>query len=100
MEDPEVLLIYSLSVSLFFFVIAVSFRLLDNSAFLMLNKEIFVDSSYVPKQRIKRHIVAHPEDKVFTSKLKRALLYRCLHKLFLILMATSLVVTIAALILG
>ncbi|WBL22147.1 MULTISPECIES: hypothetical protein [unclassified Zunongwangia] len=97
MEEPEVLLIYSLSTSLFFFVIAVSFRLLDNSAFLMLKKEIFVDSSYVSNHSIKRHIVSHPEDKVFTGKLKRALFYRCLHKVFLILMATSLVVTIAAL---
>jgi len=84
---------------LLFFVIAVSFRLLDNSALLFLQKDIIVSCSYVPKKKIIKHIASNP-DKVFTGKLKRALIYRRLHRLFIILMMSAIIPAIRCFILG
>ncbi|KRG30031.1 hypothetical protein APR42_14785 [Salegentibacter mishustinae] len=82
-------LIIFLTVSpLFFFIVAVSFRLLDNSALLFLQKEILVTSSNVSVNCIKSQIKI-TEDKDFRNKLKLALLYRRLHRTCLILMVFS-----------
>jgi len=73
---------------LFFFIVAVSFRLLDNSALLFLQKEILVTSSNVSLACIKSQI-KNTEDKEFRNKLRLALLYRRLHRSCLILMLLS-----------
>ncbi|SKB49157.1 hypothetical protein SAMN05660776_1377 [Salegentibacter holothuriorum] len=73
---------------LFFFIVAVSFRLLDNSALLFLQKEILVTSSNVSVDCIKSQIKA-TEDREFKNKLKLALLYRRMHRTCLILMLFS-----------
>ena len=72
---------YCIFLPLLFFVIAVSFRLLD------------------PKKTIIKHIASHP-DKVFTEKLKRALVYRSVHRFFIILMISSVVPAISCFLLG
>ena len=91
--------IYCIFSPLLFFIIAVSFRLLDNSALLFLQKGIIVNSSYVPKKTIRRHIVSHP-DKVFAKKLKRTLIYRKLHLFFIILMVSSAIPAVSCFISG
>tara|TARA_R100000789_G_C2941257_1_gene132156 strand:- start:178 stop:474 length:297 start_codon:yes stop_codon:yes gene_type:complete len=83
-----------ISAPLFFFIVAVTFRLLDNSALLFLQKEILVSSSNVSRKLLQKEI-EHNEDPVFTKKLKRALLFRNLHQTFLGLMAISLPILIA-----
>ncbi|MFD1094690.1 hypothetical protein [Salegentibacter chungangensis] len=78
---------------LFFFIIAVSFRLLDNSALLFLQKEILVNSSNVSVSCIRHQIQNHP-DKSFKKQLKKALLFRHLQRTFLCLMLFTLPVMI------
>ena len=78
---------------LFFYIIAVSFRLLDNSAMLFLQKEILVDSSNVSLSAIEEQISSSADFK-FKNQLKRALLYRKLHRVFIILMIACLPITI------
>ena len=90
---------YCIFLPLLFFVIAVSFRLMDNSALLFLQKEIMVTSCYVPKNTIIKHITSHP-DKVFTEKLKRALVYRSVHRFFIILMMSSVIPAMGCFLLG
>ena len=94
MHSIDYLGTYCVILPLLFFVIAVSFRLMDNSALLFLQKDIMVSSSYVSRNTIKRHIASNP-DKVFTGKLRRALLYRGLHRIFIILMITSTITAIS-----
>ncbi len=74
---------------LFLFIIAVSFRLMDNSAYLFLKNEILINSSNVSRGLMKKHINT-AEDPDFTRKLKRALLYRNLQQSFMILAIVSL----------
>jgi hypothetical protein len=78
---------------LFFYIIAVSFRLLDNSALLFLQKEILVDSSNVSLRAIEEQIHSSGDFK-FKKQLKRALMYRKIHRVFIILMIASLPVTV------
>jgi hypothetical protein len=85
--------IFLLLSPLFFYIIAVSFRLLDNSALLFLQKEILVDSANVSLKMIKEQINSSSDSK-FKKKLKRALLYRKIHKVFIILMIAALPVTV------
>jgi hypothetical protein len=85
--------IFLLLSPLFFYIVAVSFRLLDNSALLFLQKEILVDSSNVSLGAIKSQIDSSA-DTEFKSKLKKALIYRKLHRVFIILMIASLPVTV------
>lgn len=87
-ELYENFVIFLIVSPLFFFIIAVSFRLLDNSALLFLQKEILVTSSNVSDKCIKYQISNHP-DLDFTRKLKTALLYKKLHKTFIVLMFIS-----------
>ncbi len=85
--------IFLLLSPLFFYIVAVSFRLLDNSSLLFLQKEILVDSSNVSIEAIQAQIDSSIDYK-FKSKLKRALLYRKLHRVFIILMIAALPVTV------
>jgi len=94
-ELIEYLVIISICSPLFFFIIAVAFRLLDNSASLFLNHDILVDSSYVSEELIKEQIVL-TEDIKLRKSLKRALIYRKLHNLFMILALISLPIVIIA----
>ncbi|QYA24702.1 hypothetical protein G3I01_03995 [Gramella sp. MT6] len=79
---------------LFFFIIAVCFRLLDNSAYLFLRKEILINSSNVSRSVLKDQIKA-AEDPDFSRQLKRALLFRNLQQTFLISAVISLPVCVA-----
>lgn len=81
---------------LFFFIIAVGFRLLDNSGFLFLKKEIIIESSYVSLKILKEQL-DNTADEIFKRKLRLVLIYRKLHRFFLILMWLSLPVTLWAL---
>lgn len=74
---------------LFFFIVAVSFRLLDNSTLLFLQKDILIQSSNVSRKLLKEQIQIS-DDKIFTGKLKRALLFRNLQQSFLIVSVISL----------
>lgn len=85
--------IFLLLSPLFFYIIAVSFRLLDNSALLFLQKEILVDSSNVSLKAIREQINSSPDSK-FKRQLKRALFYRKIHKFFIILMLAAIPVTV------
>jgi hypothetical protein len=85
--------IFLLLSPLLFYIIAVVFRLLDNSALLFLQKEILVDSSNVSLKAIEEQIHSSRDFK-FKKQLKRALMYRKIHRVFIILMIASLPVTV------
>lgn len=78
---------------LFLFIIAVAFRLLDNSAYLFLQKEITINSSYISLKLLKIH-AQRTHDPIFAKQLKRMVIYRKLHRLFLYLMIPASVFTI------
>ncbi|WP_051336189.1 hypothetical protein [Aquimarina latercula] len=88
-ELKEYLLAIALCSPLFFFIVAVGFRLLDSSASLFLDNEILVDSSYVSGDLIREHIES-TEDMKLKKSLKKALIFRKLHNLFMILAVISL----------
>lgn len=85
--------IFLLLSPLVFFIIAVSFRLLDNSALLFLQKEILVDTSNVSLSAIEEQIKSSADSK-FRRQLKRALIYRKLHRVFIIIMIGCIPVTV------
>lgn len=87
-ELKEYLVAIALCSPLFFFIIGVAFRLLDNSAAIFLNHEILVDSSYVSVEIIK-DMIEKTEDAELKKSLMRALLYRKLHNFFMILAIVS-----------
>ncbi len=66
-----------------FFLISVVITLLNNSASVFLNYGIFVQSSYPPTSLIKHHI-KDTSDVVFEKSLRKALVLRRLHELFII----------------
>ncbi len=68
---------------LFLFIIAVGFRLLDNSAYLFLQKEILINSSNVSRANLKYQINV-TKDPNFTRRLKRAMVFRDLQQSFMI----------------
>ncbi|MDR5591179.1 hypothetical protein [Christiangramia sp. SM2212] len=74
---------------LFLFIIAVSFRLLDNSTYLFLKNDILVNTSNVSRRILKSQINSS-DDATFIKQLKRALLYRNLQQSFLILAIVTL----------
>ncbi|HKJ48790.1 MAG TPA: hypothetical protein VJ973_06855 [Christiangramia sp.] len=78
---------------LFLFIIAVIFRLMDNSAYLFLKKEILINSSNVSRNVLKKEINA-TEDQEFTKQLKKALVFRNLQQAFMISAIVSLPVSI------
>ncbi|CAN5366984.1 hypothetical protein BH23BAC2_BH23BAC2_19150 [soil metagenome] len=85
--------IFLLLSPLVFFIIAVSFRLMDNSALLFLQKDILVDSSNVSLKEIEEQLQSSIDSK-FKKQLKRALFYRKLHQICIILMMVCIPVTI------
>jgi len=85
----ENLIIFFVVSPLFFFIIAVAFRLLDNSSLLFLQKEILVTSSNVSIKSIKSQINL-TEDLVFKRKLRLSLIYRKLNRSFIVLTFLSL----------
>ncbi len=87
-ELEEYLIAIAICSPLFFFIIAVAFRLLDNSAAIFLKHDILVDTSYVSGDVIREHI-HNSEDSKLKGSLKRALLFRKLHNFFMILMVVS-----------
>ncbi len=74
---------------LFLFIIAISFRLLDNSTYLFLKKDILVNSSNVSRNLLKKQI-ASSDDTQFKKQLKRALLFRNLQQSFMIMAVATL----------
>ena len=88
-ELYENFVIFLIVSPLFFFIVAVGFRLLDNSALLFLQKEILVTSSNVSDKCIRHQISNHP-DLNFRKKLKTALIFKKLHRTFIVLMFVSL----------
>ncbi len=80
---------------LFLFIIAVTFRLLDNSTSIFLSKEIIVDSSYASVKLIKKHIKSTQDPEV-KKGLEKALIFRRLHNLFMILTVVSIPIVIAS----
>ncbi|AXT61352.1 hypothetical protein D1816_13685 [Aquimarina sp. AD10] len=86
-EFIEYLTAIAICSPLFFFIIAVAFRLLDNSAAIFLKHDILVDTSYVSADIIREHI--NSGDVKLRKSLKRALIFRKLHNLFMILMVIS-----------
>ncbi|GAA4273788.1 hypothetical protein U6A24_02375 [Aquimarina gracilis] len=87
-EIQEYLVAIAICSPLFFFIIAVAFRLLDNSAAIFLKHDILVETSYVSADVIREHINSS-EDLKLKKALKRALVFRKLHNLFMILMVIS-----------
>jgi len=79
---------------LFLFIIAVSFRLLDNSTYLFLKNDILVNTSNVSRSLLKKQIRSSQDDE-FTRQLKRALLFRNLQQSFMLLALISLPVSLA-----
>ena len=73
---------------MFLFIIGVIFRLLDNSASIFMDNEILVDSSYVSEELILDYIDKSDDDKLRKS-LRRALFFRKMHNLFMVLMVIS-----------
>ncbi|MCK8522621.1 hypothetical protein M0D21_13635 [Aquimarina sp. D1M17] len=84
----EYLIAIGICSPLFFFIIAVAFRLLDNSASIFLKHDILVDTSYVSADVIREHIGSSTDLKLKKS-LKKALIYRKLHNFFMIMMVIS-----------
>ncbi|MGA8854512.1 MAG: hypothetical protein WB492_10090 [Christiangramia sp.] len=78
---------------LFLFIVAVIFRLLDNSTYLFLKRDILVNSSNVSRSLLKTQIRAN-DDPAFTKELKRALLYRNLQQSFMILAIITLPISL------
>ena len=78
---------------LFLFIIAVSFRLMDNSAYLFLKNDILINSSNVSRSVLKDQIRS-TEDPQFTRQLKKALLFRNLQQSFMIMAIISLPISL------
>lgn len=87
-ELKDNLIIAAICFPVILFILGVVFRLLDNSSSIFLNHEILVDSSYVSKELIKTHI-ENTDDPELKKSLTKALWYRKLHNLFMILMVVS-----------
>ena len=84
----EYLIILVICAPVFLFIIGVIFRLLDNSASIFMDNEILVDSSYVSEELILDYIDKSDDDKLRKS-LRRALFFRKMHNLFMVLMVIS-----------
>ncbi|WP_026913873.1 hypothetical protein [Christiangramia portivictoriae] len=78
---------------LLLFILAVSFRLLDNSTSLFLQKDIIVNHSNVSRN-LMRDAMKHNEDEHFKRKLKTALVFRNLHQVLMILAAITLPISL------
>ena len=76
--------------AVFIFIIAVVFRLLDNSAGLLISNGISVSPFYLPSDII-RNEMDKLEDARLKRKLKRTLIFQRLHKVFTVLAIITLV---------
>lgn len=73
-------------VAVFVFILAVFFRLVDNSAGLLIASGISVSPFYLSRETIKDEIIKlEGTNKVLERKLNRNLVFQKLHKLFIIL---------------
>lgn len=70
--------------SIFVFCIAAVFRLLDNSAGVLISNGISVSPFYLSEKEVKKQITLIDDEKLI-KKLKRTLVYQKLHKVFLVL---------------
>ncbi|MBQ50630.1 MULTISPECIES: hypothetical protein [Leeuwenhoekiella] len=70
--------------SIFVFCIAAVFRLLDNSAGLLISNGISVSPFYLKDAEIKEQM-DQIKDRQLRKKLKRTLIFQKLHKIFLVL---------------
>ncbi|RXG29153.1 hypothetical protein [Leeuwenhoekiella marinoflava] len=70
--------------SIFIFCIAAIFRLLDNSAGILISSGISVSPFYLSEAEIKEQMLGIKNRKML-KKLKRAIVFQKLHKFFLIL---------------
>ncbi|UZO82199.1 hypothetical protein NBT05_06915 [Aquimarina sp. ERC-38] len=97
-EIKEYLMAVAICSPLLFFILAVTFRLLDNSASIFLDHDILLDSAYVSNSLIKKQIEDSNDEKL-KKRLKNSLRYRKLHYIFMILAIATLpiVVVIAVL---
>lgn len=89
LELKEYLLAIAICSPLFFFIVAVAFRLMDNSASTFLDHDILVDSSYVSNSLIRKQMET-TEDVNLKKSLKRSLVFRKLHNIFMVLAVVSL----------
>lgn len=81
--------------SVFVFIIGAIFRLLDNSAGLLIDNGISVSPFYLPPDTIKSEIDKLDESNIdLKRKLRRNLKYQKLHKVFTILAIITLLVGI------
>jgi hypothetical protein len=80
--------------SIFVFIIAVIFRLLDNSAGLLISNGISVSPFYLPPDIVK-YEMEKLKDRSLKRKLKRTLIYQKLHKVFTVLSIVTMVLGIA-----
>ncbi|RXG14212.1 hypothetical protein DSM03_101329 [Leeuwenhoekiella aestuarii] len=70
--------------SIFVFCIAAIFRLLDNSANILISSGISVSPFYLSEEEIKEQMLKI-ENRKMRKKLKRTLVFQKLHKIFLVL---------------
>lgn len=70
--------------SIFVFCIAAVFRLLDNSAGVLISNGISVNPFYLSRREVKQQM-NRVKDKKLLKKLQRILIFQTLHKVFLIL---------------
>ncbi|MEH6405675.1 MAG: hypothetical protein V7767_00185 [Leeuwenhoekiella sp.] len=70
--------------SIFVFCIAAVFRLLDNSAGILISNGISVSPFYLSEKEVKSQIT-RIEDEQLIKKLRRTLIFQKLHKIFLVL---------------
>lgn len=81
-------------VSIFIFIVAVIFRLMDNSAGLLISNGISVSPFYLSPDVVK-HQMDKINDRRLKRKLKRTLIYQKLHKIFTVLAIVMLIAGIA-----
>ena len=70
--------------SIFVFCIAAVFRLLDNSAGILISNGISVSPFYLSPKEVKKQM-KKVNDRELRKKLKRTLIFQQLHKVFLVL---------------
>ena len=78
-------------ISIFVFCIAAVFRLLDNSAGILISNGISVSPFYLSQDEVKKQM-KKIGDKKLRKKLRRTLIFQRLHKLFLLLAILTFIV--------
>lgn len=70
--------------SIFVFCIAATFRLLDNSAGLLIGHGISVSPFYLSREEVQHHMSKIEDNPKLIKRLERTLLFQKLHKWFLL----------------